>query len=174
MYDRYGALFAGRASTGERIYRACPAGGTPILIGRSRCLPLHGEPAVGAFRLAGRFLAYESDMCGVDTSQSTVNVLDMRRRRHVFTAPAVGPPAVPEGVQSLLALKVRSDGALAWVGTQRSLAGGRATRELWVADSHHRKTKFDAGGAIDPASLRLTSSSVSWRNGSTSHKASLR
>jgi hypothetical protein len=101
-----------------------------------------------------------------------VRLLDLHARRFVAGAPATSPPGSPESSQTVLELKLRADGALAWVSDANAI-GRRLGRELWVGGSGRRATRLDTGFGIVPRSLRLSSNAVGWRNGSAMRSAPL-
>jgi hypothetical protein len=174
--DHYGSILSTSSGRGGLTFHACArAGGAPVTLGSSRCLSLGGNgEGASLLRLDGPFVGYAATLCGIDSSAASVRVLDLRRRKFVLDAGAIGPPIGPETEQSVRSLKLRADGAAAWVGEGQSLAARSTKRELWAADSRHRSRRLDSGAAIVPSSLELTSRTVSWRNGSTARSASLR
>jgi hypothetical protein len=149
---------------------ACAAGAkrTYRLGGSRTCLR---SDLVGTVAVAGGLAAYADERCGVDTGSTTVEVRQVASGRLQFTHQA-GAVAGPESYTSVGSIVVRSNGALAWIAQSHSIVAHRnATEVLARAGSGVRI--LGQGAGIDPASLRLAGSRVSWRQSGTRRSATL-
>jgi hypothetical protein len=120
---------------------------------------------------AGSFAAVAyTDYENEDAAGLSVTVVDLRsgtRRVHIespgeFTVPRV------------LALVLRTNGAAAWVYDQASISTGEGERrrEVHAAGTGAIRT-LDAGPGIDPASLALDGSRLSWTNDGAGRSATI-
>jgi hypothetical protein len=129
---------------------------------------------VGPLALAGRDAAYGFTRYGVDTLSATVIVVRLSDGKQLHNSSATSKPLGPEFFQSVESVVVKSDGAVAWVAKAGSIISGRpADVEVNRADARGALL-LDSGGGINPTSLRLHDSIVSWRHGSATHSATLR
>jgi hypothetical protein len=123
--------------------------------------------------VAGSFAAYALTSFGVDTVTTVVVVRNLssgKRLRDVAATTKV----LPESFQTVDGIVVKADGAVAWISSVSSVfSHGSATVEVHRADSRGA-TLLDSGRAIDPRSLRLSGATLSWRDGSSARKATLR
>src|SRR5205823_2921179 len=87
--------------------------------------------------------------------------------------PATTLPLGAEFFQAVESIVVRTDSAVAWIGSGRSIAmGNHHDIEVLKADSHG-KTRLDSGTAIKPGSLRLNGPNVTWIHGTQTRSAPL-
>jgi len=129
---------------------------------------------VGPLALAGRDAAYGFTRYGVDTLSATVIVVRLSDGEQLHNGSATSKPLGPEFFQSVESVVVKSDGAVAWVAKAGSIISRRpADVEVNRADARGQLL-LDSGAGIDPPSLRLHNSTVSWRHGSAMHSATLR
>jgi len=132
------------------------------------------EGRVGPLAVAGRDAAYGLSRYGVDTLPATVIVERLIDGKQLHNSSATTQPLGPEFFQSVESIVVRSDGAVAWVAKAGSIISRRpADVEVNRTDTRGRLL-LDSGAGIDPKSLRLHDSTVSWRHGSATHSATLR
>lgn len=125
------------------------------------------------YRLAGPYVAYATRSVPNEPNEGAPTYLVVRdlrtgRVKRSSVAWYDGVPDDPEGwpVPDIEALKLRSDGAAAWI----SEAGTREVRRL---DSRGKKL-LDEGGEIPAGSLRITSSRVHWRSDGVERSAGFR
>jgi hypothetical protein len=103
-----------------------------------------------------------------------VIVVRLSDGKQLHNSSATSKPLGPEFFQSVESVVVKSDGAVAWVAKAGSIISGRADDvEVKRADARGA-LPLDSGAGIDPTSLRLRDSTVSWRHGSATHSATLR
>jgi hypothetical protein len=131
------------------------------------------ESRVGPVAVAGDVAAYGLSRFGVDTVSSAVEVrrlTDGAVLHDLSAASSVGP----EFFQSVGSVVVKTDGAVAWVGSASSIISrGRAVVQVRAADSSGERT-LDSGRGIDSGSLRLRGSTLSWRDAGVTRHATLR
>ena len=123
-----------------------------------------GPPVGPAIR--GYFMAYGETLCA-DACTGRVHRLDVRsmRARRI----AIGGPTQ--------AVVVRSNGsaaALLATGPTPTLAAGPAGFKVVALGSSGAVDQLDAGAGIDPTSLRLSGSTLTWTNGGQQKSAVLR
>jgi hypothetical protein len=142
------------------------------------------EDEVALVRLAGPYVATADDFvsdAGIDAA--TVAVMDLRRRarasplaegspirfrgqaRVVHRAPATVADRQHDHVRALV---LRRTGSVAWIA-QDLVTGSFEVHAI----SDHRKRLLDQGQAIDPASLALHGTRLTWRDGTTPRAAAL-
>ncbi len=156
---------------GNKVW-GCSMRGTGVfrLGQRATC---QGAARIDPVIVAGKFAAYGSERCGVDTGSTVVIVRRLTDGKQFLAAPATSPPGV-ESFQSVGSLVLRRDGAAAWIGTGRSIVGhGSGKIEVYKADRHGSVVQLDSGAGIRPGSLRLRGSELSWRDGTAVRHATL-
>ena len=122
--------------------------------------------------VTGELSAYALQRCGVDTGATLVIVrrLSDGKQLRSFAATSTG---LPEGFQSVRSLALKSDGAVAWIGLVSSVVGRRRVIEVHKADANRAAVTLDSGPAVDPGSLRLHGSRLSWTHGTATRSATL-
>lgn len=127
---------------------------------------------MGPVALAGIDAAYGLTRGGVDTVSAGVIVrrLDNGRTLHVFSA-TTGPLG-PEFIQSVEAVVVKPDGAVAWIGDGGSIVRHANTEEVDRFD-RRGEARLDRSVGFDLRSLRLRGSQLSWRHGNATRTATL-
>jgi hypothetical protein len=150
----------GCALGGMRSYRL---GQRQTCIGTSRAGP--------AVTVAGRLAAYGLSRCGVDTGFTQVLVRRLTDGTQLRAVPATSPPG-PESFQSVDSLVLKADGAVAWIGTGRSIVGHGKVIEVRKAD-RGGAALLDSGAAVDSGSLRLRHSKLTWKHGGETRSATL-
>lgn len=131
------------------------------------------ERRAGPIAVAGADAAYGLTSFGVDTVMTEVVVRRLSDGRQLRALPAT-TKTLPESFQTVDAVVVKSDGAVAWISSVSSvITHGAATVEVLRADSRG-ETVLDSAGSIDPRSLRLSGSNLTWRDASKTRAATLR
>jgi hypothetical protein len=132
--------------------------------------------------LAGPVVAYEQHNESRDRAEWFVLVRDLRTGKIVRKLPT-GTPLKPEptyiGVGQVMSVVVKPDGAVAWIteDDERSVGlpgthGFRVYHEVEAADRNGTRV-LAAGFRIKGSSLRLTRSTLHWRNGGKEETATL-
>jgi hypothetical protein len=135
--------------------------------------------------LKGRFVAFVLESGGVDTSSSGVEVYDLKRRRRTENHGAIRHITGPEFIESVTVLRLRSDGAVAWIAMGQSLGvpGGASSitappprfgpeREVHGA-RHGRDHLLATGMDISLRTLKLRGRLVVWRQAGATKTARL-
>jgi hypothetical protein len=156
-----GGSVLGCSAHGRRSYRLGSA---------SRSI---AEGRAGPAAVAGEDVAYGLTTYGVDTASTVVIVRDLRDGARLRSLPATTAPLRPESFQSVTAIAVKADGAVAWIGQAGSVISGKPTTEVHGAD-RRGPALLDAGAGIAPRSLRLRGSTLSWTDGGRTRRAALR
>ena len=136
--------------------------GRPFTLGEDE----EGQPDsdLRLFRLAGPYAAFAQDECPMGCGFS-VGAVDLRNGRTVRSSPAgvPGPGSPYGGAASDLVLKPTS--SLAWI------SAGNPTR-VFALDSLGSR-QLDSGAGIDPRSLELNGSTVTWVKAGASRSGAL-
>ncbi len=157
-------------SSGKSVYGCSDQTHKRWKLGQSKtCL---GAPLVQAVKLAGSLAAYGAKTCGVDTGTAAVVVRRLTDGKQLFTGRATTGFTGVESYQSVQSLVLKSDGAVAWIGTSRQIFSTRSAVEVHAV-SHARQSLLDSGTAIAPGSLRLSGSKLSWKHGAAERTATL-
>jgi hypothetical protein len=160
-------------SDGGRGRFACYGRGRPItLISDSNV-----NTSAGRLTFKGRYLALELTFGGLDTSSAAVEAYDLRQRRRIENHIAVRSNPGPEFIERVTALRLRSDGAIAWIGTADSLAGSAGPGEQSTHEVHGARHGHDhvlaTGTDIAPRSLKLRGRLVVWQQAGAAKTARL-
>lgn len=131
-----------------------------------------GAPHIEAVRVAGRIAAYGLRTSGVDTGYATMNVIRLTTGTLLAQRPATTRVGV-EGFQSIDSLVLKSDGAVAWIATARSIGMPTFIRQLQRLDERGFRL-LDFGPNVAAASLTLHGSILSWKRGPAVRSATLR
>ena len=132
------------------------------------------ESQVTPAAVAGNDAAYGLSDFGVDTVRAGVVVRRLTDGKQLQDFPATNRN-VAEGFQAVRSLAVKSDGSVAWIGAVRSIRGGQGLIEVHAAAASASTDELlDSGAGIDPTSLRLHGSTLTWKHGATTRHASLR
>ena len=160
-------------ASGDSAY-GCAAGdhGQIRLGSRRSCI---GSPRVGPVTVVGALTAYGLETCGVDTGSTVVNVRRLTDGKQLRRASAAGPlgPLGPESYEAVESLALAKSGSVAWIVSTNSLATHQRSVEVRRADPRGNAL-LDSGAAIAIHSLRLTGSTLHWRDGGQMRTASLR
>jgi hypothetical protein len=168
------ALLANRRATvyarGENVYGCSSSSRRSYLLGASGRTLKAGR--AGPLALAGADVAYGLSRFGVDTG--TAQVVVRRLTDGVVLREASATTRVPgaESYQSVAALVVKGDGAVAWIGNGRSIIGRRPVVEVHRYDGRGQ-AELDSGSRIASGSLRLHGSRLTWTNSARRRSATL-
>jgi hypothetical protein len=130
------------------------------------------EGRVGPVALAGVDVAYGLSRFGVDTGSTQVTVRRLTDGKLLHTAPATSSVAGPEAYQSIGALVVKPDGAVAWIGASNSIVGHGHGHEVHRYD-RRGQDELDRGTGIAGTSLRLHGSRLTWMHSGRVRSATL-
>lgn len=151
------------------VYGCSVARGRSFRLGHaSRAL---AEARVGPVAVAGDLAAYGLQSFGVDTVSASVVVrrlTDGTEIKDLQATRAVGA----EAFESIGSVAVLATGAVAWIGSEHSIVGHRSAIEVHT-DGTGGDRVLDSGPNIDPASLRLHGSRLSWVDGGATRHATL-
>jgi hypothetical protein len=154
----------------EAVYGCSAARGHSFRLGHvSRAI---AKARVGPVAVAGNLAAYGLTSFGIDTVRASVVVrrlTDGTEVKELSATHAVGA----EAFESIGSVVVMANGAVAWIGSEHSIAAGRRTAiEVHAAGAGGDRV-LDSGAGIDPTSLRLHGSQLSWVDGGATRHATL-
>jgi hypothetical protein len=130
------------------------------------------EGRAGPVAVAGGYAGYGLTRFGIDTVSSQVVVRNLGNGRELHDTPAI-TSLLPESFQSVDAIVLKSDGAVAWISAVESVISTRGHQiEVLRIDDRGQAT-LDSGSGIESGSLRLHGSTVAWRDGSVTRTATL-
>jgi hypothetical protein len=111
---------------------------------------------------------------GVDGGSSGVSVKNLRTGTVTEGFPAITGPSepVPETFTFVSKIVLQQDGAVAWIGEETSVPTGLRRRQVEIADSAGFSVLDDSLG-IEPKSLTLNGSTLSWSDSGETHTAQL-
>jgi len=134
----------------------------------------------GPFRLTPGFAAYgsEFDCAACENQFATVNVMNLRTGRHRFRASASSvPEADDRRTEDVTDLVLKRNGATAWI----VVVGGSTLegqpirlRQVHARDGAGARVLDSGPDAIQPQSLELSGSTVSWTGEGGGRTATLR
>ena len=153
------------------VYGCLDATGKRFLLGkRSVCI---GSRRVESVMVTGELAAYGLEACGVDTGFTQVVVRRLSDGKQLLADPAITGPLGPESYEAIGSLVLKSDGAVAWIALGHSIVSqGAQRREVHSATAASQKL-LDAGRTINPGSLRLHGSTLTWSDGAKTRSATL-
>jgi hypothetical protein len=122
--------------------------------------------------VAGLLVALASERCGVDTGSTVVQVKLLPAARTLISHIALASPG-PESYTSVGSIVIAGSGAVAWIAHGGSIIAQHSVSEVVAETASHGIRVLDHGAGIVLASLRLSGSRISWRDGSSRHSASL-
>lgn len=142
------------------------------------------QARVGPLAVAGDLAAYGVQSVGVDTVSASVVVrrlTDGTVLKELRATRAVGA----ESFESIGSVVAMATGAVAWIGSEHSIVGHRSAIEVHASGASGASGAAGAGGAggdrvldsgpnIEPASLRLHGSRLTWVDGGATRHATLR
>jgi hypothetical protein len=147
----------------RRTRRSTKLGNTTACIAAAR---------VDRTALGGNIVAYGVDRCGVDAGYTTVIVRRLSDGKRLRSYSAVSGPGLPESYQSIGSIVVKRDASVAWIGSEHSIIRQGSLIEVNRAQ-HGTRTTLGSGASIKPGSLKLTGSTLSWRDGDLTRSATL-
>jgi hypothetical protein len=142
---------------------------TTKLGNRTACI---GAVRVDHVALADNIVAYGAERCGVDAGFTVVVVRRLSDGKRLAGYGAVGGPGLVESYQSIGSIVVKRNGSVAWIGSERSIIGHGSRVEV-AAGQRGKRSTLDSGPGIVGSSLRLSLSTLTWRNGTTVRSAPL-
>jgi hypothetical protein len=132
-----------------------------------------GQPRVGRVAVAGEIAAFGTTEFGVDTGSAQVTVIRLSDGKQLRSERATTRPLGPESFQSVDAVVVKADGAVAWIGAGHSIINQHhADVEVHAIDRKPERM-LDSGTVVDPTSLRLHGSRLTWKHGGHTRSATL-
>lgn len=126
---------------------------------------------VQAVAVAGRLAAFGAQSCGVDTGSSVVQVRRLTDGRTLYTHPAASALG-PESYTTVPTIVADGAGDVAWIAHGSSIVRRAASTTVYAARGSSVR-RLDSGPAIAVASLRLTGTTVRWRNARQSRSGRL-
>jgi hypothetical protein len=129
------------------------------------------ESRIGSVAVAGDLAAYAVLSIGVDTATASVVVrrlTDDHKLKELLATRAVGV----EAFQSVGSVVLMADGSVAWIGLEHSIVASRTAIEVHAAGTGGDRV-LDSGPKIDPTSLRLHGSRLTWVDGRVTRHATL-
>jgi hypothetical protein len=167
--DRVAVVFSSHGS----VYACLQATGARRKLGSAGVCNL-APGRVAPVRLAGEIVAYGLARCGVDTGSSSIVVRDLVTGKRLANVPAGTIARGPESYVLVESLVLTGGGGVGWIAVDESLVRTRPS----IYEVHRfmgaKSALLDHGSAIDPASLRLAGSRMTWRNGQTMRSARLK
>jgi hypothetical protein len=155
---------------GDSVFGCATGGARPVRLGSNVVSP--GSAQLGPLALAGKIAAYGSRTLGVDTSSAEVIVRRLSDGRVLSVLEATDRQTGPESIESVGSIAVRSDGAVAWIGSSQSIVAHRRIIEvLELAGGSVRR--LDQGSGIHARSLSLSGARLTWTHGSVRRSAML-
>jgi hypothetical protein len=141
------------------VYGCAGRAGRRYRLGTSRFC--NNADQIGPVALSGSLAAYGVRTCGVDTGEAQVVVRRLADDKLLRSAAATSHVPGAESYASVGSVVVRSDGAVAWIGSARSIIGQGAVVEVHRLDRRGAAI-LDQGGGIATGSLRLQGSRLNW------------
>jgi hypothetical protein len=124
----------------------------------------NGRPGRAApVALSGRIVAYGLATCGIDTGTSVVVVRRLTNGKRLHRDASVTGPVGAESFETVESLALEPSGSDAWITVTNSVASHGSSVEVHAHDSGGA-VLLDSGAGIDPRSLRLAGSKLTWRH----------
>jgi hypothetical protein len=153
----------------QDVYGCSAARGRSFRLGHaSRAL---AQSRVGPVAVAGDLAAYGLQSFGVDTVSASVVVRRLTDGTVVKDLRATRAVSA-EASESIGSVAVLASGTVAWIGSEHSIVGHRSAIEVHSAGAGGDQI-LDSGPNIDPASLRLHGSRLTWVDGGATRHATL-
>lgn len=131
------------------------------------------EMRVGPVAVAGDLAAYGLTSFGIDNVRAQVVVRRLTDGAQLQAFPATKAVGA-ESFESVGAVVLKADGAVAWIAHVTSIGGRGQTTEVHSAPAGETNVVLASGSGIDPSFLHLRGSTVSWRDGAVTRQATLR
>jgi hypothetical protein len=133
------------------------------------------EARIEPVALAGVVAAYGQTTFGVDTISAVLVVRRLSDGRKLTENPAFDGVLGAEFTESVQAVVVLRDGSAAWIVQGGSIISAQRTTEVVaLSQGHERLLDSNVAGLIDPRSLRLHGSKLTWTHGGATRSATLR
>jgi hypothetical protein len=163
-------------AVGSTDYACATATGQIHRLGSgARCV---GTPRVGPFALGGPYLVYGEEVCGVDAGSASVTELTVPGFHLRSRASGFPVELGPESYTRIRSIVVGASGSAAWIISGRSIIHRGPTQYgvylLRAGPGGAGVGPVDEGTGIDPGSLRLSGTRLSWRDGGRTRIATLR
>lgn len=155
-----------------KVYGCATGGSATLLLGAAMPSCAAGASGVDPVTVAGDIAAYALTGCGVDTSCAQVVVRRLNDGAQLLDTSATTAPRMPEGERTVASIVAKSDGAIAWIGRAGQVFAPNTETEVIKYDAGGQ-TVLDSGSGIDPSSLSLDGSTLSWSDGGTTDTATL-
>ncbi|HEX4283278.1 MAG TPA: hypothetical protein VHZ27_21095 [Solirubrobacteraceae bacterium] len=131
------------------------------------------ELRAGPVAVAGDLAAYGLTSFGIDTVRAQVVVRRLTDGARLQAFPATKAVGA-ESFESVGSVVVKPDGAVAWIAHESSIGARGQTTEVQSARAGGSNVVVASGSGIDPSSLRLRGSTLSWRDAGVTRRATLR
>jgi hypothetical protein len=121
------------------------------------------------------WVAYSITSMGVDGGGSGISVRNLKTGAETqsYDAVTLPPNPAPETFTSVAKIVLQQDGDVAWIGEEASITGAEPPRlQVELGDSAGLSI-VDEGSGIDPDSLSLNGSMLTWSNAGATHTAEL-
>jgi hypothetical protein len=161
VYSSHGVVY-GCSMTGTRSYRLGDA-----------TIFRPGDPRVGQVAVAGEIAAFALTEFGIDTGSAQVTVTRLRDGKLLRSVRATTRPLGVEATQSVVSIVVKADGAVAWIGEGHSIINHHNDDVEVHAFDRQRDRLLDSGKGVDPTSLRLHGSKLTWKDSGDPRSATL-
>jgi hypothetical protein len=126
----------------------------------------------GPVAIAGKLVAYGLESCGIDTGSSVVVVRRLTNGKRLRSDPSTTGTIGAESYSTVDSLVVKPNGSDAWIMVENSLGTHKTETEVH-AHGTGGAVVLDSGTGIDPQSLRLAGSKLTWRHGRHKRSAKL-
>jgi hypothetical protein len=156
---------------GGTVFGCAIPNGTVYKLGSASVCNGHGRAAPVA--VAGRLVAYGLETCGIDTGSAVVIVRRLTDGKRLRDDPSRTGPAGPESYDAVDSLVLAPSGADAWITVTSSIVSHQNATEV----HEHGRNGFallDSGSGVNPGSLRLKRSKLTWRHSGLLRSATLR
>jgi hypothetical protein len=127
---------------------------------------------VSRVAVVGELAGYGVESCGVDTGFGRVVVRRLSDGSELVNDAANSLPLGPESYRSVGSLVLKADGAIGWIAVGTSMLQHTTDTEVHKA-KQGTEVILDTGRDIDPHSLRLRGSTLTWRHGPVRRSATL-
>lgn len=128
----------------------------------------HGQD-LSHFRLAGVHAGFASQICPIDLCDFGVEVVDLRDGKTERRSRSRGPNL--DASYPVTDLVLEDNGSAGWISSPQVLGQGQRT-DVWAYDTLGAR-QLDSGRGIEPKSLTLSDSTLTWRNGGATRSATL-
>jgi hypothetical protein len=155
---RYARVFERRKHTDnpDPIFACLYSANRVRRIGTDDCFD---SEAVGDLRIAGRFVGYSIQTCGISEGSDRVRVMDLRRGRLRTSVSATNTAGHPDSFV-VTDLELRPTGAVGWI--VELFSEPAHTWEVRKVGRDRLNTLLDSGAGISPHSLALSGHFLYW------------